>query len=524
MGQSERQTVNASLHGTKVLATLLVLVLIGWLGLPLAHAQSLLRASLTPVTVCPVAQPLNPIPDFQNDNCEALSFWEVDPQGQHIWMRAHVNVPEGWLDQPGPKGLTLSGMAASEVFLNGERLGGNGQPGDNRATEIPGLMDAVFHAPNSVLRPGENEIIVRLSSHHGAINLASPLHLLGLGTYEPPAARILSAYWPALIMLGVFGLGTLVFAVMAIRSQERQAPFILALMSLMLGAQLLIEASRGLFPYLYPFHVWRLVSIVGAAYGTALCLIAYMLARFSGLSLNYRLLVLGGSGLVLTLPIIFAAGFDGKAGRVLELTLSGLSLASAYWVHKGHKSAIYYLIGLSLTLATLWLTRGAFLDLHLYWIAALFLLIIFVQQALTLIDERKIRLAETERAQRLDAALVAAQQRAEPTQLELISSGRTQYARSDEITQLKGAGDYVEICFKDGRTVLHTGTLAKLEQALPGTFLRVHRSHIVNTAFVVALEREPGGAGRLILNTGSQVPVSRRILPKVKTALAEASV
>jgi len=80
----------------------------------------------------------------------------------------------------------------------------------------------------------------------------------------------------------------------------------------------------------------------------------------------------------------------------------------------------------------------------------------------------------------------------------------------------------VELHYEDGRCVLYTLTLARLEDQLPPTFLRVHRSHIVNTAFVRALEREPGGGGRLLLRSGGEVPVSRRILPRVRTALSEA--
>ena len=66
--------------------------------------------------------------------------------------------------------------------------------------------------------------------------------------------------------------------------------------------------------------------------------------------------------------------------------------------------------------------------------------------------------------------------------------------------------------------------LAGLEAELPETFLRVHRSHIVNTAFVSALERDTGGVGRLTLSQGQEVPVSRRIMPKVRTALAAPAV
>ena len=82
----------------------------------------------------------------------------------------------------------------------------------------------------------------------------------------------------------------------------------------------------------------------------------------------------------------------------------------------------------------------------------------------------------------------------------------------------------MEVCFEDGRTVLYNGPLAALEESLPETFIRVHRSHIVNADFVQSLERDPGGAGRLYLAGGAAIPVSRRIMPAVRSALADGAV
>lgn len=488
-----------------------------------AQAQTVLRATLTPVTVCPASATDTLPPDFTAPACATQSFWAVDPQGTHLWIRAEVEVTEDWLTRSGPKGLIISGMAASEIYLNGVFLGRNGVPGDTARAESPGQMDAILHTPRDLLVVGSNTLELRVSSHHAPIRLRAPLHALGLSDYEPASTRFMSAYWPSLIMLGVFALGALVFAVMALRSHEREAPIVFALMCLILGTQLVIEASRALFPYPYPMHGWRLIGIVVSMYAACLCLIAHILHRFTTRPFNQRMTGVGLAALILLVPVLTAGGFDGKAGITLLTTLGLTALVTGYAIYKRQPRARLYLAGQAFTALSLLLTGPVFLDRLYYWIAAAFMLALFIQQALNLVEERRIRLAESERAQRLDAALVAAQQRTTPSQLELISAGRTQYVRSDEITQLKGAGDYVEICFEDGRTLLHTGTLTKLETALPDTFLRVHRSHIVNTVFVSALERDPGGAGRLILSTGAEAPVSRRILPKVKSALAEAS-
>ena len=94
----------------------------------------------------------------------------------------------------------------------------------------------------------------------------------------------------------------------------------------------------------------------------------------------------------------------------------------------------------------------------------------------------------------------------------------------DQITHCSGAGDYVELNFADGGKRLHSGSLNELEGELPPAFIHVHRSHIVNTAFVESLERESSGVGRLRIGTGAFVPVSRRIMPTVRRAIGSAEI
>jgi len=77
----------------------------------------------------------------------------------------------------------------------------------------------------------------------------------------------------------------------------------------------------------------------------------------------------------------------------------------------------------------------------------------------------------------------------------------------------------VEIALANGACHLHLAKLHELESDLPQTFLRVHRSYIVNTAHVRTLTREANGVGALAMSNGESVPVSRRILPNVRNAL-----
>jgi len=85
--------------------------------------------------------------------------------------------------------LFASGKAASAAWVNGRRIGGNGEPGIDAACETPGLMDAVIPIPHGVLKAGANEIVLQLSDHHGFLRLANPLHMLAIGVYTDWSQR-----------------------------------------------------------------------------------------------------------------------------------------------------------------------------------------------------------------------------------------------------------------------------------------------------------------------------------------------
>ena len=81
----------------------------------------------------------------------------------------------------------------------------------------------------------------------------------------------------------------------------------------------------------------------------------------------------------------------------------------------------------------------------------------------------------------------------------------------ESVTRFEAWGDYVTAHVGGGRArhVLHL-SLNKLEERLdPAHFVRVHRTHIVNMAHVIAFRRQ--GRNRLVaeLKDGTTVPVSR---------------
>ncbi|WP_417491942.1 LytTR family DNA-binding domain-containing protein [Maricaulis sp.] len=502
------------------LAFLIALVLAA-LAAGASTAQPHLMLNDAPLRICPAAA--GHVPDFTAPDCADIPLRNLDPQGRELWVRTGFDWDGALWPQDRPIGLFVFGKASSEVWLNGLRLGANGAPGADAATEQPGRMDAVFYVPRDALRAGSNELVLHMSAHHGLLHLGWPIHMIRFDRYQPPTALISAAYAPSLITLGIFVLGFVFFAVMAIRSSDREGSALVSVLSLIAGCQLLAETSRGLIAYPYPVHDVRLVLIVGFTALFGLTLLAYLLHRFSGLGPGARLLRVICLAALLVPALWLGQGFDAKTLNAFLLTaLAGIA-GCALWAWQGKPGARPHLAVLGGLTATALLFPDAFVDRYFYQAIAGLLLFLFVQQAIALVHERRARRLEATRADRLEIALSQARQKDHPVQIELVSAGRTDYIATDRIAQLKAAGDYVEVHFENGQTSLYTGSLTGLEASLPPTFLRVHRSHIVNTGFVSALERDASGVGRLILTNGMDVPISRRILPKVRTALAEAA-
>jgi DNA-binding LytR/AlgR family response regulator len=502
----------------KAVPYLLVLAL-ALLVPPAALAQPVVLVETGAVRVCPVTDPQVP-PDFSGPDCRTTDLWSVDPQGAHLWMEASLSLSAEDLAGPGPFGLRVAAKASSEAWVNGVRIGANGVPAPTRAAETPGRMDAIFYVPRERVYEGENTVVLRLSAMHGVIRLAAPMHYVAFGPYGDPTGPMVLAYWPSLITFGAFAMGFVFFGVTALRGGDREGSALVSAISLFAALQLLAEVSRSLYPYAYPMHELRLSAVLACSAGFGLSLNAYLLHRLSGLGPVARLARVGLVAAGMLAAILLSSGFDAMTGfSLLTAALAGLIWCLVWTVQRKPGAAAYFAVLAVFTVLLLTL-RHRFIDTWFYYAAAGVLAWLFYRQALALIAERRRRRAEELRAGKLEAALARAREKTDPARIQLVAAGRVDYVPTDRIVQFKGAGDYVEVHFRDARTALYNGSLAGLEADLPASFLRVHRSHIVNTGFVRALERDGTGVGRLLLEDGCEVPVSRRIMPKVRHALA----
>jgi two-component system, LytTR family, response regulator len=99
----------------------------------------------------------------------------------------------------------------------------------------------------------------------------------------------------------------------------------------------------------------------------------------------------------------------------------------------------------------------------------------------------------------------------------LRDGGREEFVRASAIACITAEGDYTRVGTIDGRTRLVHRTLREWETRLPGgTFVRVHRSALVNFRHVTAIERHLTSRSRLELRGQPPLAISRRAATRLR--------
>lgn len=466
--------------------------------------------------MCPAKEQTPIMPDFSGAGCKKGSVDLIDPQDTQIWVKTYIVLDDIKGRNGEPLSLYISGKMSSEVYLNGVLIGRNGRPDRVAANEVVGKMDAELFPAQDLLRRGDNEVVLRASSHHGFLHLHRPFHMVAIAPSGMAASGPISQLGPALITFGVFLLGGLYFGVMTIVDEGRIRFATLSAICLFAGGQLMSETMRNLTQYDYPVHDLRLIAIMLFSMAFGLAVAFHVLRSFEQKHLARIMVALT----IISAAVVFGVpGFDYKALAGMTIPLLACLGFTGVWAYQRRPRAFMYFVVLLVFIVAIFVFQSSFLDTVFFLLVAFFLLILFVDQALTLIEEARRRRSEETRANRLEQAMAEAEERTSTTHIDVKSAGKIERIATNEILHCQGASGYTEIFLISGRTVLQAASLNEMEEALPATFLRVHRSHLINVMFVKALTRDPAGTGKLTLTQGPDIPVSRRIMPKVRQAL-----
>lgn len=99
------------------------------------------------------------------------------------------------------------------------------------------------------------------------------------------------------------------------------------------------------------------------------------------------------------------------------------------------------------------------------------------------------------------------------------SGGRVFFLRTEEIDWVEAAGNYVRLHLAS-ESHLFRETMSRMEARLdPRRFVRVHRSHIVNTERIKELQPWFNGESVVILRNGTRLPLSRGYRDKLQEHL-----
>lgn len=482
-----------------------------------ARAAELVPVEWDNVVVCPVKAIDDSQPQFNEPECESVSIWQVDPQNTALWIKTRVKIPPQMLSDNKPHGIYVFGKTSSRVYFNGEFIGQNGTPSYLAKDEFPGKIDEIFYVPASLIQQGTNQIVLKLSSHHGFLSLGNPITFVGFGTHHDSSYFYQGTLGLSLIPLGALVLGALYFLVASFSPFNRQANVLFLLMSFLAACQLLAEIFRKLYSYSYPLHDVRLLLIVTLSVCFGACLLRYITMKLE-LARQWQWTV---AGFVITILAVFAIpGFDAKTtvAILVPTGFSTLLIAHQLYMQRSKELIAYLGVFIAFTLI-ITINLNSFHDLLFYYLITVILCFLFVQQALKLNREQK-------QISRLLFKLEQNQKHDESRKITISSAGKIELVNSGQIAYCQAAGDYVDLYLGDNQQKLFSGNLKDLEAQLPDTFLRVHRSYLVNMEYIQSLsskgsrqQKSPAGGGYLLLSGGYEVPVSRRIMPMVRSAI-----
>lgn len=89
----------------------------------------------------------------------------------------------------------------------------------------------------------------------------------------------------------------------------------------------------------------------------------------------------------------------------------------------------------------------------------------------------------------------------------------------EDVAFFKAANIYSELHLNNGHIVIYDKPIKQLVPLLPSNYMRIHKSYLVELNKIKSLQLLGGGKNHLLLHGGECLPVSRKVIKKLKTAL-----
>lgn len=100
--------------------------------------------------------------------------------------------------------------------------------------------------------------------------------------------------------------------------------------------------------------------------------------------------------------------------------------------------------------------------------------------------------------------------------LAIKKAGNTRLIEIKNVLYIKGAGIYSELYLQDGKQELHDKSMEMLEQLLPDSFERIHKSYLISLDQAEKIIIRPGSSYNLLLKNGEILPIGRSRYKELK--------
>ena len=476
-----------------------ILALVGQLTSPAPSVQVWVSTGWD----CPTRPVRSDDASLAASGCTRAQLSMLDPQGRELWFLASVVIDSSADLHRAPLAVAIGAVAASDVFWNGTLLGSNGVPGNARAAETPGAMDAMLYLPAARITPGHNTLLVHMSAFHNRLRLTTPVHYIVVAEYDAVYRQLTPHYIPAMLMAGALLVALAYFGgAWWSSARDTQTLLVVAMAASALG-QLVAETWRVLWPLPYHWQVWRLLAIEIMAAGFALALVAYVAGRFAP---RWRRRAIIGTALI---PLLtwWVPGYDLWTLITLALPIMMALILTQSAARQRVKGAVSLAAALVFFLAILAVDTWGFLDRGFYLGSAALAIVLLRDQWRVGLDARFRELDARRRVAQLEAQLL--RRRFAPHWLLNTLNALTEWIETDPPTAVRlieALGEeYHLVAELSGRSLVELGEEISLcRKHLEEMSLRVDRAfHLECVGVDDRLRVPPGIVQTLIENAFS---------------------
>jgi sensor histidine kinase YesM len=200
-------------------------------------------------------------------------------QSQRVCLRQTITIDPAQL--PTHPAIVIYMLAARKVYWDGQLLGADGKPGDDKNSEIPGQIHSHYLIPQNRLNTGKHVLSIEASMFHINEPITTLFYSLSISDYERALTNPILSSGLAVFLMGALVLISVFFQMIFWLYQRRTSYQIFSLMCLSSACLLLAEKYRYIFGYTYDWHMVRSHWLMFFTYLSMLALPCFYLFHFN---------------------------------------------------------------------------------------------------------------------------------------------------------------------------------------------------------------------------------------------------